>query len=98
MSVQTAAYVIGHITVKDPVKWAEYRSRVPATLTPWGAELVLRGRLVSVLAGEHAHSDTVVIRFPDTAAVNGWHSSPAYQALVPLRNEAAEMVLLSYEA
>lgn len=23
------AYVIGNITVKDPDKWAEYRSRVP---------------------------------------------------------------------
>ncbi len=25
------AYVIGHITVKDQGKWAEYRSKVPAT-------------------------------------------------------------------
>ena len=98
MGTQKAAYVIGHITVKDPVKWAEYRSRVPATLAPWGGELVLRGRLISVLAGEHAYSDAVVIRFSDAAAANGWHSSPEYQALIPLRNEAAEMVLLSYEA
>jgi uncharacterized protein (DUF1330 family) len=37
------AYVIGHITVKDAEKWNEYRSQVPATLEPWGAELVLRG-------------------------------------------------------
>ena len=29
------AYVIGHITVKDAAKWAEYRARVPATLAPW---------------------------------------------------------------
>jgi uncharacterized protein (DUF1330 family) len=98
MSTQANAHVIGHITVKDPAKWAEYRSRVPATLEPWGAELVLRGRLVSVLAGEHAYADTVVIRFPDTAAVNGWYSLPGYQALVSLRNQAAEMVLLSDEA
>ena len=40
------AYVIGHITVKDAEKWAEYRSRVPATLEPWRAEVVLRGRKV----------------------------------------------------
>lgn len=30
------AYLIGHLTVKDADKWAEYRSRVPATLAPWG--------------------------------------------------------------
>lgn len=91
------AYVIGHITVKDPAKWAEYRSRVPATLAPWGAELVCRGRLAAVLAGQHAHSDVVVIRFPDAAAVAGWHASSAYQALIPLRQEAAEMELLSFQ-
>ncbi len=92
-----AAYVIGHITVKDPEKWAEYRSRVPATLEAWRAEVVLRGRRIGVLSGEHRHSDTVVIRFPDAAAVAAWHGSPAYQALIPLREQAAEMVLISFE-
>jgi uncharacterized protein (DUF1330 family) len=90
------AYVVGHITVKNPEKWAEYRSQVPSTLAPWGAELVFRGNQVAVLAGENPHSDIVVIRFPDIASVEGWHSSPAYQALIPLRLQAAEMVLLSY--
>lgn len=91
------AYVIGHITVKNEDRWAEYRSQVPATLAPWGAELLLRGKLATVLAGEHPHTDTVVIRFPNVDAVNSWHSSPAYQALIPLRQEAADVVLLSYE-
>jgi len=92
------AYVIGHITVKDTEKWNEYRNEVPATLQPWGAELVFRGKLVSILAGEHTHTDTVVIRFPDMKAVNKWYLSPAYQTLVPLRKTAADLVLLSYEA
>ena len=98
MNEQTAAYVIGHITVKNSEKWAEYRSRIPATLAPWGAEVIVRGKLVSILAGEHAHTDTVIIRFPSIQSVKGWHESPAYQALIPLRNQAAEMTLLSYEA
>ncbi|MDY0036602.1 MAG: DUF1330 domain-containing protein [Zoogloea oleivorans] len=93
----SSAYVIGHISVKDAEKWAEYRDRVPATLAPWGAELMLRGRLAAVLAGEHAHTDTVVIRFPDREAVNGWYASAAYQTLIPLREQAAEMVLLAFE-
>jgi len=91
------AYVIGHITVKDKDKWAEYRDKVPATLTPWGAELVLKGKLCSVLSGNHAHTDTVVIRFPDLGSLKSWYSSPEYQSLIPLRQEAAEMELLSYE-
>lgn len=98
MSERTTAYVIGHISIKNPEKWVEYRSRVTATLEPWGAELIIRGKLVSILAGDHTHTDTVVIRFPNIKAVNHWHSSPDYQALIPLRNQAAEMILLSYEA
>lgn len=94
----SATYVIGHITVRDPEKWDEYRSRVPATLAPWSAELVLRGTLVAILDGEHPHADVVVIRFPDQEAAAGWHSSAAYQALIPLRQLAADVVLLSYEA
>jgi uncharacterized protein (DUF1330 family) len=91
------AYVIGHITVKNAEKWAAYRRQVPATLKPWGAELVLRGKLASTLAGDHAHTDTVVIRSPGLGAVDGWYASPAYQALIPLRESAAEIVLLAFE-
>lgn len=91
------AYVIGNITVKDPEKWAEYRSLVPATLVPWGAELVLRGKQGTVLSGQYRHTDTVVIRFPDADSVAGWHDSPAYQALVPLRTEAADVDLVRFE-
>lgn len=93
-----AAYAIGHISVKDPEQWAEYRARVPATLTQWGGEVMLRGRRVAVLSGEHPYTDSVVIRFPDAAAVAGWYGSPAYQALIPLRERAAEMLVISYES
>lgn len=93
----SAAYVVGHISVKDAAKWDEYRARVPATLAPWDAELVFRGQRAAVFAGQHAHRDIVVIRFPSLAAANGWFSSDAYQALIGLRQQAAEVVLLSYE-
>jgi uncharacterized protein (DUF1330 family) len=94
----STTYVVGHLTVKNAEKWAEYRNQVPATLEPWGAELVLRGRKVAILAGEHIHSDIVVIRFPDIGAINNWYLSPAYQDLIPLRQQAAEMNLIIYEA
>lgn len=92
------AYVVGHITVKNPELWAEYRSKVPATLTLWGGELVFRGQQLAALAGENPHPDIVVIGFPSVSALNSWFSSAAYQALIPLRQQAAEIVLLSYEA
>lgn len=94
----SSGYVVGQITVKDPELWAEYRRQVPSTLAPWGAELVFRGTQAGALSGGSPHADIVVIRFPDLAAVAEWHGSPAYQALIPLRERAAEMVLLSYAA
>src|SRR5689334_13353190 len=98
MNEKSAAYVIGHITVKDSEKWAEYRSQVSATLAPWGAILVFRGKRLAILGGEHAHTDTVVIRFPDAEAVDKWFNSPEYQALIPLRELAADMDVISFES
>lgn len=91
-----SACVIGHITVKDEEKWAQYRAQVPATLEPWGAELLFRGASASILSGAHRHSDVVVIRFPNQAAVNHWYTSPGYQALIPLRQQAADLELISF--
>ena len=97
MSQPVPAYVIGHITVKNPAQWDAYRAQVPATLAPWGAELLLRAEKLAVLGGTHPHTDTVVIRFPDAAAAHGWFNSPAYQALIPLRQEAADVDLISFQ-
>lgn len=91
-------YAIGHITIKDPDKWVEYRDKVPATLAPFGGEVVFRGRRLDVFSGAHPYSDVVVLQFPDNDAVAAWHASTAYQALIPLREQAAEMLLISYEA
>jgi uncharacterized protein (DUF1330 family) len=91
------AYLVGHVTVKSAPHWAEYKKRVPDTLRPFGAELVFRGTKVAALAGAMPHPDIVVIRFPDAAAVKQWHESAEYQALVPLRREAADVVLTCYE-
>lgn len=90
-------YAIGHITVRDAAKWQDYCARVPATLQPWGAEIVFRGRREAVFSGAHTHDLTVVIRFPDVASVVAWHGSAAYQALVPLREEAADVTLLGFD-
>ncbi|MGH1427037.1 MAG: DUF1330 domain-containing protein [Arenicella sp.] len=92
------AYVIGHVSVKNAHKWDEYRAAVPSTLAPWGGELVFRGRLSHVLSGTHSYESTVVIAFPDEAAINHWFQSDAYQSLIPVREQAVDIVLLTYEA
>ena len=91
-------YVVGQITIRNPAKWSEYRAQVAGTLAPWEAELLFRGSQIEVLAGEEPHADIVVIRFPSMTAVDGWYGSPAYQALIPLRDEAADVALVVYGA
>jgi uncharacterized protein (DUF1330 family) len=92
------AYVVGQLTVKDADKWAQYRERVPATIAPWGGELVFRGTQHALWSGANPHPDIVVIRFPDAAAADNWFHSAAYQALIPLRQQAADVVLMSYQS
>ena len=95
---EKSAWVIGHIKVKDNGKWGEYRSKVPETLLQWGGEVLFRGHRVGVLSGEHSYLDCVVIRFPDAKSATGWYNSPAYQALIPIREQAADIVLVAFES
>ena len=92
------AFVVGQMTVKQPEKWAQYRSQVLATLVPFCGELVFRGEQVQSFSGVNPHPDIVVIRFPSLADAQNWHASATYQALIPLRNEAADVVLTTYAA
>lgn len=94
----SSAYIVGHVRVKDPQQWAQYRSQVPATFAAWKGELVFRGRQGPALAGSSDYPEIVVTRFPDMAAIDGWFNSPAYQALIPIREQAADVVLLTYVA
>ncbi len=92
------AYVVGQMTVKNPEKWAQYRSQVLATLLPFGGELVFRGQQAQSFSGINPHPDIVAIRFPSLADAEGWHGSEAYQALIPLRQEGADVILTTYSA
>jgi uncharacterized protein (DUF1330 family) len=92
----TGAYLIGNIRINDQEKWIAYRDSVPATLTPFAGTVVFRGRKVAVFSGSNPCAVTVVIRFPDEQAMRAWHDSAAYQSLIALRDQAAEVVLTGY--
>lgn len=91
------AYLIGHITVKDPELWKTYVAGVQKSLIPFGAEVLFRGTRAAVLSGEHGHQRAVVIKFADQPRLQSWYSSHAYQELIPIRDRAADVVLISYD-
>ncbi len=92
-----AAFFVATSRIKDPQKFADYGSKAGASIAPFSGELVIRGKSVDTLAGGSDHQVVGVVRFPDMAALRAWYRSPDYQALIPLRDEAAEMTLVIYE-
>ena len=93
-----AAYLVGHITVKDNGLWQKYVSGVQESLSPFDSKVIFRGQLVEILAGQHEHDLVVVIEFPDQSALNNWYASEKYQSLIPLRDKAANVVITTYKA
>ena len=93
-----AAYLIGHITIKNHDKWQVYVEGVGKSLLPYKAEVIFRGKRVIVLTGEHTHENTVVIKFPDQPTLQRWYNSEEYQGLVPNRDEAADVVIVGFDA
>ncbi|HHL73660.1 MAG TPA: DUF1330 domain-containing protein [Bacteroidetes bacterium] len=93
-----SAFLIFHGTIIDADKFSEYAQAVPATLSPFDGSITLRGKADSVLCGKHQHAIIASLRFPDLQSAHGWYHSPAYQALIPKRDQAADFTVISYEA
>ena len=93
-----AAYLIGHVAVKDEDLWQEYVAGVQESLAPFKANILFRGKLDKVLAGHHDKDLVVVIEFSDSAMLDDWFKSKKYQSLIPLRDKAANVVITTYQA
>ena len=92
-----AAYLIGHVTIKNDNLWQEYVAGVAESLLPYESKIVFRGKLISVLAGEHQHDQVVVIEFQDSATLENWYRSEKYQSIIPIRDRAANVSITSYQ-
>ncbi len=91
------AFFVAAAKVRDAEKFAQYAGKAGASMKPFGGEVVVRGRLSEVLAGEGDHNGVGVVGFPDFESLMAWYASPAYQAIIPLRDEAAEVTIHAYE-
>ncbi|WP_341711821.1 DUF1330 domain-containing protein [Erythrobacter sp.] len=92
-----SAFFVVTATIKDPDKYHAYAQGVGPTLAAHGGKALKRGKAVRALAGELAHQSIVIVEFPELAALEAWHASEEYQALIPLRSEAADMTITAYE-
>lgn len=84
-----AAYLIGQIEVKDAAKYEEYRKQVPATVTKFGGEYLVRGGTIVKLEGQSPPGRTVILRFPSLEQAKAWYDSPDYSGPKSIRQSAS---------
>lgn len=82
------ALMIALVTIKDAAKMQQYSAAAGPTIVAAGGVILGRGKRVATLCGEVSPDATLVARFPSADAARGWYDSPAYQALIALRDEA----------
>ena len=90
------AFFIATVKIKDAEKFQEYAGKAGPTFAAFGGKLITKGKVEKALAGNSDHQAVGIVGFPDIAALNDWYQSEAYQALIPLRDTAADMTLVTY--
>jgi uncharacterized protein (DUF1330 family) len=92
------AYVIAYLRAPDLDAQAlqDYRAANTPLVERHGGRFVVRGGRIDPLEGP-APDRVVVMEFPDAAAARAWYDDPEYQAIIALRQSAAETDILLVE-
>ena len=92
-----ATYVIAQAKTKDAEKLASYGQAAGPTIAEHGGEMFMRAPVVEVLCGNTNFERFLMIKFQDVDTARAWYNSDAYQALIPMRNEGADIALILVE-
>jgi len=91
-----SAFFIATVTVKNTEKFQEYAVKSKETFDAVGAEVIARGKHSGNLVGHAQHQAAALVKFSDLDSLDSWYNSDAYQALIPLRDEAADFTITKY--
>ncbi len=85
-------YVIAEVEVNDLATMQKYGPKVPETLAPFNHHYLVRSDKIQALEGEPPKGGVVIIAFAFDSVEKGraWYDSPAYAAIRPLRQRAAQ--------
>ena len=89
-----AAYVIASVSVKDPVRYEDYRRLVSPTVEQYGGRFIARGGTIEVLEGDWTPERLVVLEFPSVEAARAWWASPEYSEAKRIRQATSVGTLL----
>jgi uncharacterized protein (DUF1330 family) len=92
-----AAYVVVQVDVKDPVRYADYRKMVPASLEKYGGRFLVRGGQTHTMEGDWAPKRFVLVEFPTVERAQAWWASPEYAEAKALRQATSDSQLIIAE-
>jgi uncharacterized protein (DUF1330 family) len=82
------AYVVNELWVSDAARFQTYVVQVPPTLEAFGGRYLVRSGATAAVEGDPP-GRIVILEFPDGAAALAWRASPAYQAILPIRDASS---------
>lgn len=88
--------IIGLIRLKDPAAFDTYRNQVGATVERHGGSIVARGAVGNTYWNElpcAPFEACVELSFPTAEAADRWADSREYRAIVPVREQAMDLLL-----
>ncbi|HEX3994139.1 MAG TPA: DUF1330 domain-containing protein [Acetobacteraceae bacterium] len=87
-SVKKPAYFVADVAVTDMPAFQAYAAKVPETLKPYNARVIVRAR-PDAKEGAAPQGNIVVLAFDSLADAEKWYSTPPYSELIPLRQKSA---------
>jgi uncharacterized protein (DUF1330 family) len=84
-----AAYFLANLKVTNVEEFSKYRDLVTKTIRDHGGEYVLVDMSSVAVEGDSEHL-SVVLKFENMEALQGWYDSAEYQEIHPLRIDNSE--------
>lgn len=89
MSEKKPAYFIFDVKIHDPEGIKPYQQKVAETYEAFGGKCRILGAVAETIEGRSPEGVLVMIEFDSLAQAHAWHSSKAYQNIVPHRLASA---------
>lgn len=89
-----SAYIVVNSKITDLDGLDTYRAAVRATFDGHLSTMLVANNEAVTLEGEPPGSRVVIIRFSNRAAAMAWYESPAYRAIIGLRQASTEGSML----
>lgn len=97
MEDEVPALLIADVDVKDAAAYAAYRTANPAIVEKFGGRYLCVGGDVNVMEGDWHPRRTIIIEFPDMAAVKAFYESAEYTELRKIRWKSADSRIVAFE-